>query len=224
MQSWSNLCKPPRHNVNFEVELESEGEPVSNLLLVEANSLLNLTEQRHLREAFPDVRLFSARTGDEAKRIASHHPPDVVILGYPVSTGDTGDILANMVTVAPKSTYIVTGEAPSAETTERYKDRLYEIIEKPFEVEELVYVAGRALHASTSETSHEPYPKDETEAPPFDRHKVLNVLGGLLAGIRAFEADLEAEAERPEVVRETVTEYVPRLVEMVNRATSLIKK
>ncbi len=188
-----------------------------SLLLIEDNKLLSLMEQRHLGTAFPEVALSTACNREEAIRKASVTPPNVVVMDcqLPWEAGG-GEFLDELLSIASGAKVIIT----SAEPPEVDRgSKVFEVLDKPFETEELVFIVGRALRTCAAEILEE----GKGDRVAFDRHKVLNVLAGILAGIRAFEADLDAEADNPAVVREMVSEYVPRLVDMLNQATTLIR-
>jgi DNA-binding NtrC family response regulator len=204
-----------------------------NLLLVEDNKLLSLMEAKHLRTAFPDVALSIAKDVDEAILSARSNLPEVIIMDCKLPGGDCCSLLNDLLDISPKSTVVVTSAEPPDDLRGRsYRDKIFDILEKPFETEELVYVVGRALKATNRGIDSKGDLKNNErnvelsvslKTSSFDRHQVLNVLSGILAGIRAFEADLEADYNEPEAVKDDVAEYVPRLVEMVNKVTGLIK-
>jgi len=57
-----------------------------------------------------------------------------------------------------------------------------------------------------------------------DFHQIQNRLSGLLIGIRAFGADLNAVADDPSETRRTVDEYVDRLGAMVKDEAETLKR
>jgi hypothetical protein len=65
---------------------------------------------------------------------------------------------------------------------------------------------------------------EPTDCVGYDRHLVRNRLAGLLAGLRAFGADLRAELDDPEAIRATVDEYVDRLCASVTEVSNMLPK
>ena len=205
-----------------------------NLLLVEDNKLLSLMEARHLRAAFPDIILYSAKDVNEAIEAAKGTPPQVIVMDCKLPGGDCCSLLNDLLDISPNAMVVVTSAEPPGDLRGRsYRDKIFDILEKPFETEELVCVVDRALKATgmavelgdkekSTDSILNPL-KLSTEQVPFDRHQILNVLSGILAGIRAFEADLEAECNDKKAVKAVVQEYVPRLIEMVNKVAEIIK-
>jgi CheY-like chemotaxis protein len=207
---------------------------VTTLLLVEDNKLLSLMEAKHLSTAFPRLSLSVAKDGPEALASAKRENPSVIVLDCQLPSGNCCTLLSDLLSVSPGSHVIVTSAEPPEDLRGRsYRDKIFDILEKPFETEELVCVVGRALEATGHlETSLDEVEKGEnrpsrktyeTRPRALDRHQVLNVLSGILAGLRAFEADLEADCESPSAVRSAAEEYIPRLVDMVGKVTRFIK-
>ena len=205
---------------------------MANLLLVEDNRLLGLMEAKHLRTAFPDIALSIANDFDAAVENAKHNLPHVIVMDCKLPGGNCCDLLHDLLEISPNAKVVVTSAEPPSDLRGRsYRDKIFDILEKPFETEELVCVVERALR-ETSRTEDicvhvnvvdEGLRNIANGGLSFDRHQILNVLSGILAGIRAFEADLEAECEDSEAVKQTTEEYIPRLVNMVNKVTSLVK-
>ena len=204
-----------------------------SLLLVEDNKLLSLMEAKHLRSAFPDISLTIAKDVEEAVSSAREAPPQVIVMDCTLPGGDCRTLLNDLLDLSPDATIVVTSAEPPRDLRGRsYRDKIFDILEKPFETEELVCVVDRALKATygadgvkkgDAQMKGDFHPSPHLENAPFDRHQVLNVLSGILAGIRAFEADLEAECDDRDAVVSMTSEYVPRLVDMVNKVTRLIK-
>lgn len=208
---------------------------MTSLLLVEDNKLLSLMEAKHLSAAFPDLSMSVAKDASEALEFATRVQPAVVVLDCQLPEGNCCTLLFDLLEASPDSNVIITSAEPPNDLRGRsYRDKIFDILEKPFETEELVNVVGRALEAFGTLKSSTRSPRvkkssqervrNASEQGPSERHKVLNVLSGMLAGLRAFEADLEAEYESPESVKAATREYIPRLVEMVNKVTVFIKK
>ena len=208
---------------------------MTSLLLVEDNKLLSLMEAKHLSAAFPELSMSVTKDALEALEFAAENQPAVVVLDCQLPEGNCCTLLSDLLEASPDSNVIITSAEPPNDLRGRsYRDKIFDILEKPFETEELVNVVGRALEAfgtvklSTRSPlltkSQQDQVRNVSEGGPSERHKVLNVLSGILAGLRAFEADLEADCESPESVKVATGEYIPRLVEMVNKVTAFIKK
>ncbi len=202
---------------------------MTNLLLVEDNQLLKIVEERHLRDAFPELIIHVASTGEEARRKADAHAPDLAVMDCRLPDCDCQTLLKDLVGMSPELSVIITSaEPPKNLQGKEFAANIYEVITKPYETEDLVGVVSRALRSKGFELS--PKQADGVApignipaAPEFDRHRALNLLSGLLAGLRAFEADLEAEAESAEDVKRAVADYIPRLIGMVRDVTAIIR-
>ena len=208
---------------------------MTKLLLVEDNKLLSLMEAKHLTAAFPNLTLSVAKSGLEALSSAKQESPSVIVMDCQLTDCNCRTLLGELLSVSPNSHVIITSAEPPEDLRGRsYRDKIFDILEKPFETEELVCVVGRALEATgdldalmddeAESRSRTGNTISDPSSRAMDRHHVLNVLSGILAGLRAFEADLEAECKSPESVIAATEEYIPRLVEMVGKVTMFIKK
>ena len=205
------------------------------LLLIEDNRILSRLEERHLSEAFPHLRLSSARTGEEAIQLAKEIRPEVVVMDCHLpGTTSYREVLKQLHRLSPDAGVIITSAEPPGDLKERVgHSNIMDIIEKPFETEELVGAVARAIAERSASTPASTVPTSDragnaksgssNEKASFDTHKALSVLASVLTGIRALEADLTAEADKPDVVRDTLAAYVPRLVGLVDRLSSIIK-
>ncbi|MCP4680450.1 MAG: response regulator [Deltaproteobacteria bacterium] len=200
------------------------------LLLIEDNKVLSLLESRHLSQVFPELDVITAGNGAEALHQARKQTLDAVIMDCHLPDLDFHSLLLDIRKIAPNASIIVaSAEPPSDLRVNQGTEQIFEILLKPYETEEFVDTVRRALRATghtlspnvISKESVSNFIKDKPVT--FDRHVTLNHLSGLLAGLRALEADLDAEAEDPHTVRELVEEYIPRLVGIVHTMTSSIK-
>ena len=91
---------------------------------------------------------------------------------------------------------------------------LFGSLTKPYDAEALLDLVTSAL----DKRSERPAPVQEPkpiQCGGYDRHDAQNSLAGLLAGLRAFGADLVERAHDPVAVHRTVDEYLDRLCSVV---------
>ena len=143
------------------------------------------------------------------------------------------DLLDRILEISPGTAIIVASADPPKDLKCRsYRNKVFSILEKPFEAEELIRVLKKAFTGDDNDDkAPEPHATAVREtaihpaAPlPFDRHEMVNILSGIYVGIRAFEAELVTTADNLPAVREIIAEYVPKILKMVERATARVKQ
>lgn len=206
---------------------------MSSVLIVEDNILLCKMEQRQISSAFPDVSIRSAHNSVDALKAVSESVPDVVVMDCRLPGCGCLELLDGILEISRNTAIIIASADPPKDLRSRsYRDKVFDILEKPFEAEELIGVLRRAFSGKKIDGEAAPLLPDEGDlirvesraAVPFDRHEMINILSGIFVGIRAFEADLTAEAETSPAIRETIAEYVPKILKMVERATAQVKQ
>ena len=185
-----------------------------------------MVESRHLTVAFPELRITTAADSEEAVTALKKNAPDLVILDCIIPGDDCFGLFKKITTMAPNAAIIISSAQPPAGLRKKkISERIFGVIVKPFEIEELEDIVRRALlskgHKLVVQRSD-----TRRERPPivqYDRHRIINLLSGLLAGLRAFELDLESEIHDPKAIRKTAENYIPRLIDIVCDITRMIK-
>ncbi len=201
----------------------------TELLLIEDNKVLNLVETRHLCAAFPEIAVRSAQNGQQARQLVDESPPDVVVMDCHLPDCQYQALLGELITASPNVSVIITSADPPASLKRReYEAIIFEVIAKPYETDQLVGSVSRALRSKGYVYKPGNRPSSEPVVDPpvpaaADRHKALNLLSGFMAVLRAFESDLEAEVQHPRRVRQTVEQYIPRLINLVRDMTAVVK-
>ena len=98
------------------------------------------------------------------------------------------------------------------------------MLTKPFEISELHFLVKQSIggaEPSACRPAEAPTRSETTRS--FDTHLIKNRLSGLLAGLRAFGYDLQADAEDPTSVREAVDFYMDRLCTSVREICDLLE-
>jgi DNA-binding NtrC family response regulator len=202
---------------------------MSSVLLIEDNLLLCKMEERHIAVAFPNIELHVAHNDKDARRAAAETMFDAVVMDCHIPEGDCLSLISDISRTSPNAAIvIVSADPPKDLRTKNRRDKIFEIIEKPFEAEELIACLRRALNMPSSAPERPTDAKFCSDSlkvrPSFDRHEMLNILTGMKLGIRAFESDLMLNAENSPEIRQTIAEYVPKILQMIERATALLKQ
>ena len=198
---------------------------MSAVLLVEDNLLLCKLEERYISAAFPDVTLHAVHNGKEALAVAEEEPPDAVVMDCRLPGCGCLELLEGILRISPDAAIIIASADPPKDLMGKsYREKIFGVLEKPFETEELIDVLQRAFRERGRQVSIAA--SEIAEAGPlehFNRHATLNTLTGILVLVRSLEEELAAEAEHADTIREIVSEYVPRLIKLVQRATVQVK-
>ncbi len=190
---------------------------MTTLLLIDDNrSLLQFTA-RNLSLAFPALEVITADSCGAAGEKARAHPPDLVVVDWLLPDGDGAGLLKGLSELRPGLRAIAVSAEPPAGLAGTLG--VIEVLQKPFEADDLVAAVRRALDGSAP-SAVAPAPKVEL----FDRHRALNRLSALLAGLRAFEGDLGASAEDPSAIRRLCAEYMERLLPLVEDVAAALKR
>ena len=197
---------------------------MTRLLLIEDNHVLSVVEARQLEAAFSGVAVTAVTDGAGARSYLETAAPDVVVMDCNLPDCGCEELLREIRERAPEARILIT----SAATPQRLraacdKGDLFGVLDKPYELEELVESVRQAIGATGSSRSGIVGSTAVEVVDGFDRHKTLNYLSGLMAGLRAFEADLRADAGERGAVLADVEEYVPRLIGTVRDLTIAVK-
>jgi DNA-binding response OmpR family regulator len=193
----------------------------NTVLIVDDNTTLAYFSARNLRSDIEELEVFTASSCAEAREVANRHHPSVVIVDLGLEDGNGLDLMREMKKDSPGlATVLISGEEPPPSSL----NGLFGFLVKPYEAEDLVDLVRRALRAERPEPIARPGQEREIECRGYDFHHAQNRLAGLLAGLRAFGADLRAQADDAPAVRETVDEYIDRLCGVVVEVSEMLPR
>jgi DNA-binding response OmpR family regulator len=202
---------------------------MNTILLVDDNERLTAFTARILESRMPGLDVHRACSCAEARESVLEVCPDVIVLDWLLPDGSGMNLLIEIRQSLPWARIIVTSAESSAEFHKKALScGAFDVVSKPFDMGELASLVRSALENARCrrESPHDAEPAGEGEtasqAPRFDRHLLMNRLSGLMAGLRAFGADLKAEAHDPDAVNETVDEYLDRLVNTVREVSDML--
>lgn len=184
------------------------------------NETLAFFTARNLQRDIEGLEVFTAKSCMEARAEAGKHYLSVVIADLKLVDGNGLDLIRELSERFPDlEAILISGEEPPPSG----RADLFGYLAKPYEAETLVHMVRRALAGEEAQQSSE-VQEEPTDCVGYDRHLVRNRLAGLLAGLRAFGADLRAELDDPEAIRATVDEYVDRLCASVTEVSNMLPK
>ncbi len=209
------------------------------LLIVEDNLSLAMFTSRNIIIERPTWKTLVAGSCFEARNIIEHILPDSVLVDLGLPDGNGLDLLFEFHVAHKKMPVFIT----SASVSEKLKNEVTKrggagLIEKPFDVKDLVAVVEEKSSADDQE-SEESMPSEQsapgrdddtsryspwTYSPnkSLDFHKMQNRLSGLLSGLRALGADMRAVAGDEDAVCKTADEYIDRLCGIVNEVSRMV--
>jgi ActR/RegA family two-component response regulator len=191
----------------------------TTILIVDDNATLAYFSARNLQRDLPGTQVFSATSCREAWDAAELHRPAVLVADWKLADGEGLGLIREMSARFPDlQAILISGEEPDPAS----RRDLFGFLVKPYETTELAGLVGRALSRKAPEDASEKSVRNAV--PSYDRHHMRNRLAGLLAGLRAFGADLRARANDPDAVNATVDEYLDRLCAAVQEVSSMLPK
>ncbi|MCA1959172.1 MAG: response regulator [Desulfomonile sp.] len=190
----------------------------ATVLIVDDNATLAYFSARNLQRDLPETLVLSATSCRQAWEIVDQHRPEVLVADLVLADGDGMELIREMSIRLPGlQAILITGEEPDPLT----QNALFGFLVKPYEAEELAWLVRSALDSKTSVSTPAMGAILSAEH-AYDRHHIRNRLAGLLAGLRAFGADLRANAENPQAVNATVDEYLDRLCSVVQEVSRML--
>ncbi|MEJ2716881.1 MAG: response regulator [Deltaproteobacteria bacterium] len=190
------------------------------VLIVDDNDTLAFFTARNLQRDIEGLEVFTAKSCAEARAEAAKHNPSVVIADLKLMDGNGLDLVRELGERFPHlETILISGEEPPP----LGRGDLFAFLAKPYEADTLVQMVRQALAGEAPQPPSEAQIETE-DCVGYDRHLVKNRLAGLLAGLRAFGADLRAEIDNPEAIKATVDEYVDRLCASVTEVSNMLPK
>src|SRR3954471_8156312 len=116
--------------------------------------------------ASPDVRVVTAETAAEGWRRVEEDRPDVIVLDYQLPDGSGLDLFDRIRGGAPRRPVIfLTAHGTTETAIEAMKRGAFDYLGKPFDLEQMTALLGRAFDAARLACGPAPLPDD----PPVDR-------------------------------------------------------
>ncbi len=181
------------------------------VLIVDDNPTLLYFTARNLQRDLDGVEVMTAVSCESARAVAAERQPSVIVADLKLGDGSGLDLIEEMARNHPTmAAIIVSGEEiPPSPTIS-----LFGSLTKPYEAETLVTLVTDALRIDSRRPAP-PVKPQPIQCQGYDHHYVQNSLAGLLAGLRAFGADLTERSHDPASVNRTVDEYLDRLCSLV---------
>lgn len=199
--------------------------PMNGILLVDDNAELARFAALAIRRSLPEHTLRLAASCAEARQALTEACPQTLILDEHLPDGSGLDLAAEINSLQPSPRVIlISGDEEAEERAHTAGVRPDVVLHKPFSVGELVRHCERWAAVPPGRAGCALVPGAATEGALSGRHHLLNRLSGLLAGLQALRAELEAEAEDPAAVRGLAAEYLPPLTELVKEISGIVKK
>lgn len=185
---------------------------MKTVLIVDDNTTLAYFTARSLQRDMKGIDVITAVSCQEAQAKAAQHSPSVIIADIMLPDGDGLKLVQDLSEQLPQMRVIIIS---GNELPGNISDRFFGCLKKPYGEDILLSLVRRALDkkaTSDSVNSHDQADQDQsTPASKYDRHYVRNRFAALLAGIRALQADLNAEPQVPSAVRRLAEEHTDRL-------------
>lgn len=176
-------------------------------MIVDDNATLVYFTARNLEKGIHGLEVITAASCEEARTVAKKRTPSVLIADIKLTDGNGIDLVNEMLDQYPDMPAILISGDPPAKAL---RVDLFGFLLKPYEAEELVDLVKTALAGKTA-PARVPEPPAPEYCNGYDRHKLRNRLGELVAGLRAFGQELRDCSTDPEAVRRTVDEYLDQL-------------
>ncbi len=182
-------------------------------LIVDDNATLVYFTARNLEKGISGLEVITAKSCEEAKAAVEKHAPCILIADIALTDGNGIDLVNEMMDRYPDMlAVLISGEPP----VKAVRQDLFGFLLKPYEAGELVALVRKALerNGSPEKESERPEPPERRNydcCNGYDRHKLRNRLGELVAGLRSFGKDLQDCSTDPDAVRRTVDEYLDQL-------------
>jgi DNA-binding NtrC family response regulator len=198
---------------------------MKRILIVDDNATLAYFTARNLQREIKGVEVITATSCQQAMKQSESFPPSLVIADLRLPDGEGRELIRELSQRSACMTAIVT----SANVLPKAQEKgIFACVAKPYEIDVLVDLAR---HALAQEENNNSVPSDRlepfgprTQSVAYDPHLVQNRLAGLLAGLRAFQADLAAEADDAAAVRRLANEQIDRLCKITLDVAGIIKE
>jgi CheY-like chemotaxis protein len=189
---------------------------MQRILIVDDNTTLAYFTARNLERDIQDLTVSIAASCADAREQIEENFFSVMITDLNLSDGNGLDFVNEVRSRFPEmSAILISGEEPPHEL----RSDLHGFLRKPYEAPSLSALVRGAL-AKEPESFRQAVDVSALEkCRGYNHHYVRNQLSALLAGLRAFGADLREGASSPETVNKTVDEYLDRLCGYVHEVT-----
>ncbi len=204
---------------------------MNTLLLIDANESLRHFILPTLESALPDLKVLTAESYQKALDLTEQYAPDIFVIDCLLPDGDGHLLIKEINRLLPDASVImVSDELPSSLKNRGMTNGIFEILSKPYEVNDIISCLQRIFSQKNIESLKKTEPDQLTALPatlsykdiPLDHHSIINKLAGLLAGLRAFGADLRSKSDDPMAVNKAIDMYLDRLVGTLNEVTHLL--
>ncbi len=204
---------------------------MNTLLLIDGNESLRHSTSLTLESALPDLKVLTTGRWLDALDLAEQYTPDVCIIDCLLPDGNGYILIKEINRILPEAKIImVSAESPSSIKNNGMADGIFEILNKPYKANDMISCIQRIFledkPADKNKTTVDQFsnllgPLSPT-TPLLDHHHVINKLAGLLAGLRAFGADLRAKSDDPIAVNKAIDTYLDRLVGTLNEVSHIL--
>lgn len=189
------------------------------VLIVDDNVTLAYFTARNLIRDIPDLDVITSASCSEAKVEAARVRPSLIIADYKLQDGSGHTLIREIRQTYPNvAAILISGENVPEDLLGQ---GLFGFLQKPYEAEALLNLVKSALIDSKPPIRN-PQGALSVQCKGYDRHLVQNRLAGLLAGLRAFGADLRFQAEDPQAVLQVLDEYLDRLCRVVVEVSGML--
>jgi DNA-binding NtrC family response regulator len=199
---------------------------MQTVLVVDDNETLAYFTARNLQRRMGECEVLIATTCEQARRTANQRIIALAIVDAKLPDGDGLELLkeirADNENVAP---ILISGEPRRADDLPEWAY----FMSKPYEVENLIELVQKSFSGIVSlgnGPSALEIPLTDTEAQSLsaNRHEALNRMASLLIGLKAFAADLRANARNSDEINRLVDEYIEKLCEIIRDASTIISE
>lgn len=190
------------------------------LLLVDDNEALAAFTALNLKTLMPEMKVYTANTCQEARNTVKKHIPDLVMLDQLLPDGDGYNLWQELQEQLPQCRAIFL-TANASHLTPRLPLGVLHLLNKPFDIEELVPLIRQALIGQQT-VDEKAMVEVTAEQTGLNRHALVNQLTSLIAGLRAFSIDLHENAGDAAAIHRLTDEYIDNLVETARRAGKII--
>lgn len=199
------------------------------MLLVDDNPTLSLFTAHNLKSAITGLEVLTARSCAEGRELANRYRPQVIVVDHGLPDGSGLDLLRELrVELPTAASILISADVDACANAEKAEELEVEALRKPFEADDLIEMVRRAIGSGSGRREHSTTTgRAATDSLPDRRgeyHLLINRMSGLLAGLRAFGADLRESAQDPAAVRAITDEYVERLVANVREVSEILRR
>jgi DNA-binding response OmpR family regulator len=198
---------------------------MKTVLIVDDNTTLAYFTARSLQLDMEGIEVITAVSCRDARTKAADHSPSVVIADIVLPDGNGLELVRELSEHLPEMRAIIIS---GNELPRNVCDRFFGSLKKPYGEEILLSLVRRALDQEAPSGSVNFHDHVVEHRPirfsGYDRHHVRNRFAALLAGLRALQGDLKAEADDPSAIRRLAGEHVDRLFGIAVELADIMKQ